>query len=222
MQGLRQADMALGEVACVIGLGLIGQLLVQLLRANGVRVVGIDISRGAVRAGRGAGCRVRGGSRGRGPRARRRRPGRADRRLRRRRGVPERRGRHQHPCRAGRPPGPRPRPGGRHRQVLARPALERVLREGARRPVLPLVRARSLRPDLRGAGRRLPGRLRALDGGPQPGLLRRPARSGPDRAGPARSPPSRRSTPRRRPTSSSTRASSGASASSSSTRPRWR
>ncbi len=44
MQGLRQADMALGEVACVIGLGLIGQLLVQLLRANGVRVVGIDIS----------------------------------------------------------------------------------------------------------------------------------------------------------------------------------
>ena len=44
LQGLRQAELQLGEVACVIGLGLIGQLLVQLLNANGVRVVGIDIS----------------------------------------------------------------------------------------------------------------------------------------------------------------------------------
>ena len=58
MQGLRQADMALGEVACVIGLGLIGQLLVQLLRANGVRVVGIDISpeRCALAEEQGAAC----------------------------------------------------------------------------------------------------------------------------------------------------------------------
>jgi predicted dehydrogenase/threonine dehydrogenase-like Zn-dependent dehydrogenase len=44
MQGLRQGQMALGETAVVIGLGLIGQLLVQLLRANGVKVVGVDIS----------------------------------------------------------------------------------------------------------------------------------------------------------------------------------
>ena len=43
MQGLRQADMALGEVVRDRP-GLIGQALVQLLRANGVRVVGIDIS----------------------------------------------------------------------------------------------------------------------------------------------------------------------------------
>jgi predicted dehydrogenase len=58
MQGLRQADMALGEVACVIGLGLIGQLLVQLLRANGMRVVGIDISpeRCALAEQQGADC----------------------------------------------------------------------------------------------------------------------------------------------------------------------
>jgi predicted dehydrogenase len=44
MQGLRQAEMGLGEVAVVIGLGLIGQLLVQLLDAAGVRVVGVDIA----------------------------------------------------------------------------------------------------------------------------------------------------------------------------------
>jgi predicted dehydrogenase len=44
MQGLRQAELGLGETAVVIGLGLIGQLLVQLLNASGVRVVGVDIS----------------------------------------------------------------------------------------------------------------------------------------------------------------------------------
>lgn len=43
MQGFRQSEMQLGETACVIGLGLIGQLLVQILRAAGVRVVGVDL-----------------------------------------------------------------------------------------------------------------------------------------------------------------------------------
>lgn len=43
MQGLRLASPALGEVAVVVGLGLIGQLAVQLLRANGCRVLGIDL-----------------------------------------------------------------------------------------------------------------------------------------------------------------------------------
>ena len=43
MQGMRQAEMQLGETACVIGLGLIGQILVQLLRAGGIHVVGIDL-----------------------------------------------------------------------------------------------------------------------------------------------------------------------------------
>jgi predicted dehydrogenase/threonine dehydrogenase-like Zn-dependent dehydrogenase len=42
MQGLRRAEAQIGETACVIGLGLIGQLLVRLLAANGVRVVGLD------------------------------------------------------------------------------------------------------------------------------------------------------------------------------------
>jgi predicted dehydrogenase/threonine dehydrogenase-like Zn-dependent dehydrogenase len=44
MQGYRQSEARLGETACVIGLGLVGQLLVQLLRAAGVSVVGLDPS----------------------------------------------------------------------------------------------------------------------------------------------------------------------------------
>jgi predicted dehydrogenase/threonine dehydrogenase-like Zn-dependent dehydrogenase len=42
MQGVRRAEVQLGETACVIGLGLVGQLVVRLLVAAGVRVVGID------------------------------------------------------------------------------------------------------------------------------------------------------------------------------------
>jgi predicted dehydrogenase/threonine dehydrogenase-like Zn-dependent dehydrogenase len=44
MQGYRQSEARLGETACVIGLGLVGQLLVQLLRAGGLNVVGLDPS----------------------------------------------------------------------------------------------------------------------------------------------------------------------------------
>jgi predicted dehydrogenase/threonine dehydrogenase-like Zn-dependent dehydrogenase len=43
MQGVRQAETQLGEAACVIGLGLVGQLVVRLLTAAGVRVVGMDV-----------------------------------------------------------------------------------------------------------------------------------------------------------------------------------
>jgi len=42
MQGFRQGETQLGEFTCVIGLGLIGQLLVRILRAAGVSIVGID------------------------------------------------------------------------------------------------------------------------------------------------------------------------------------
>ncbi|MGH3822803.1 MAG: bi-domain-containing oxidoreductase [Pseudonocardiaceae bacterium] len=42
MQGVRRGEPQLGDVALVIGLGLIGQLVVQLLVAAGVRVVGVD------------------------------------------------------------------------------------------------------------------------------------------------------------------------------------
>jgi predicted dehydrogenase len=42
LQGVRQADPKLGDVVAVIGLGLVGQLSVQLLRANGCRVLAAD------------------------------------------------------------------------------------------------------------------------------------------------------------------------------------
>ncbi len=42
LQGLRLAEPTLGESITVIGLGLLGQLAVQLLRSNGCRVFGID------------------------------------------------------------------------------------------------------------------------------------------------------------------------------------
>jgi predicted dehydrogenase/threonine dehydrogenase-like Zn-dependent dehydrogenase len=43
MHGVRRAEVQLGDTACVIGLGLVGQLAVRLLIASGVRVVGIDV-----------------------------------------------------------------------------------------------------------------------------------------------------------------------------------
>jgi len=42
MQGVRRAEPQLGEVACVIGLGLVGQLVVRLLVSAGIGVVGFD------------------------------------------------------------------------------------------------------------------------------------------------------------------------------------
>ena len=43
LQSVRQARLELGESVAIIGLGLLGQFLVQLCRANGCRVVGIDL-----------------------------------------------------------------------------------------------------------------------------------------------------------------------------------
>jgi predicted dehydrogenase len=43
LQGVRQAEPCLGEKIAVVGLGLIGQLTVQLLKANGCKVLGCDI-----------------------------------------------------------------------------------------------------------------------------------------------------------------------------------
>ena len=44
LQGVRQADLRLGESCAVIGLGLIGQIVCNLLKASGVRVIGVDVS----------------------------------------------------------------------------------------------------------------------------------------------------------------------------------
>src|SRR3954466_9273776 len=46
LQSIRQAQLELGETVAVIGLGLLGQFLVQLCRANGCRVVGVDLDAG--------------------------------------------------------------------------------------------------------------------------------------------------------------------------------
>ena len=48
LQGVRQADLHLGETCAVIGLGLLGQLACLQLKASGVRVIGIDISESMV------------------------------------------------------------------------------------------------------------------------------------------------------------------------------
>jgi predicted dehydrogenase/threonine dehydrogenase-like Zn-dependent dehydrogenase len=48
MQGVRQAEVQLGDNICVIGLGLLGQLTCQLLKANGCNVFGIDVAQGMV------------------------------------------------------------------------------------------------------------------------------------------------------------------------------
>ena len=43
LQGLRQAEPRLGDRIAVIGLGLLGQLTVQMLKASGCRVIGSDL-----------------------------------------------------------------------------------------------------------------------------------------------------------------------------------
>lgn len=45
LQGVRQSDVKIGEHVAVIGLGIIGLLTVQLLKASGCRVFGLDVSR---------------------------------------------------------------------------------------------------------------------------------------------------------------------------------
>lgn len=50
IQGIRQADLRFGENAVVIGLGLIGQLTVQILKASGIKAIGVDIDDEQVKA----------------------------------------------------------------------------------------------------------------------------------------------------------------------------
>lgn len=45
LQGVRRAQPTLGETFVVLGLGILGQLAAQLLRANGCRVIGVDLDR---------------------------------------------------------------------------------------------------------------------------------------------------------------------------------
>ncbi|HYW08207.1 MAG TPA: bi-domain-containing oxidoreductase [Longimicrobium sp.] len=55
LQGVRRATPTLGETFVVLGLGALGQLTAQLLRANGCRVIGIDPDGGRVERALGLG-----------------------------------------------------------------------------------------------------------------------------------------------------------------------
>jgi predicted dehydrogenase/threonine dehydrogenase-like Zn-dependent dehydrogenase len=55
LQGVRRATPQLGDVMAVVGLGLIGQITVQLLKANGCRVLGLDLDPQRVERARGLG-----------------------------------------------------------------------------------------------------------------------------------------------------------------------
>ncbi len=44
LQGVRQADINIGEVVAIIGLGLVGQLTIQILKTSGCKVIGFDIN----------------------------------------------------------------------------------------------------------------------------------------------------------------------------------
>lgn len=45
MQGFRQTQSQIGENVAIIGLGLLGQILIQIIQANGCRAFGFDISK---------------------------------------------------------------------------------------------------------------------------------------------------------------------------------
>lgn len=52
LQGVRTTEAKLGDTVAVIGLGLLGQLTVQILKAAGCRVIGIDLEAGKVELAR--------------------------------------------------------------------------------------------------------------------------------------------------------------------------
>lgn len=56
MQGVRQAEVCLGERVAVIGLGLVGLITVQLLKAAGCRVLGVDVDRTKLEVASSLGC----------------------------------------------------------------------------------------------------------------------------------------------------------------------
>lgn len=57
MQGVRQADVEIGEKVAVIGLGLIGLLVVQILYASGCQVIGIEVDQQKLELGIKLGCK---------------------------------------------------------------------------------------------------------------------------------------------------------------------
>ncbi|HVO27029.1 MAG TPA: bi-domain-containing oxidoreductase [Candidatus Margulisiibacteriota bacterium] len=58
LNGIRLLEPTLGESFVVVGLGLLGMLAVQLLRAHGCKVLGIDVNPARCTLARGFGCEV--------------------------------------------------------------------------------------------------------------------------------------------------------------------
>ncbi|MFA5805635.1 MAG: bi-domain-containing oxidoreductase [Melioribacteraceae bacterium] len=56
LQGVRQAEVSLGDSVAVIGLGLVGLITIQLLKANGCRVIGLDINESNFQLAKKFGC----------------------------------------------------------------------------------------------------------------------------------------------------------------------
>lgn len=52
LQGIRQADLRLGESCAIIGMGLLGQITALMLQASGVKTIGIDIDSKMVEIGK--------------------------------------------------------------------------------------------------------------------------------------------------------------------------
>lgn len=48
LQGIRQAELKVGENCLIIGMGLIGQITAKILQTSGIKVVGIDVSDSSV------------------------------------------------------------------------------------------------------------------------------------------------------------------------------
>ena len=56
MQGVRRAQPTLGETFVVVGLGLLGQITMQLLKANACKVIGVDVDPARVSVAKGQGA----------------------------------------------------------------------------------------------------------------------------------------------------------------------
>ncbi len=55
LQGVRRFEPDMGEAVVVLGLGILGLITIQLLRANGCRVIGLDVDRTRIELARGMG-----------------------------------------------------------------------------------------------------------------------------------------------------------------------
>jgi predicted dehydrogenase/threonine dehydrogenase-like Zn-dependent dehydrogenase len=58
MQGVRRADLRLGEFAVVVGTGILGLLTVQMLKSSGLRVAAIDLDNNRLKIARESGAEI--------------------------------------------------------------------------------------------------------------------------------------------------------------------